>query len=540
MPKDDPLNTLHYQKGSGIFILKSVGSSCNLKYFKNIYKTFIERGFEIMKGKRTKKFGCAAAAALLAVSALSLSAAAQETETFEVAINEDGEVVTLKNETEIGFSDVAYTFGEGEAEGTLLITQEDGTEHTFEDEDLTEDSDYDVIEKLSFLYVVGGDSKDDGFWSYENADEVKLSEPVTMYVLADMNIREEADLDADIIGAADVGSEVEVIGGTPVWFAVVSGDVNGYIAARYLTEDQEEAAEAAAAKTATSETAQSETSSNVDDDANPYISDAGDYYYQVDGVWYQDVSPDSDAGGYYYQVDGEWYEDVAPDSDAGGYFYYETDDGSRYRIMDSDAVSVGYDEDETEFDGVDEDSDAGGYVEDIDGDVDPYVSDADGYYYQVDGVWYQDVSPDSDAGGYYYQVDGEWYEDVSPDSDAGGYFYYETDDGSRYRIMDSDAVSVGYEEDETEFDDVDEDSDAGGYYYEEDNEWYEDVAPDSDAGGYQEDIDGDVDPYASDAGGYYYEADGEWYEDVAPDSDAGGYQEDIDGDVDPYASDAGY
>ncbi len=351
-------------------------------------------------------------AALLAFSASGLSAAAQEAEEqesgiFALALPESGETVTLTNDTEETIADVIYTEEESGTEGSLLITEEDGTEHAFEDADLAEASDYDVIEKLSFFYVVGEDGEDEEFWLYENADEVELSEPVTMFVLADMNIREEADQDADIIGSADAGSEVEITGGTPIWFSVVSGDENGYIAARYLTEDQEEANEAAEAaaveddseteqpETDQTETEQPETeqpeteqsgtdqseeqtesAAEDDSDVNPYESDAGGYYYQVDGVWYEDVAPDSDAGGYYYQVDGEWYEDVAPDSDADGYFYYETADGRRYRILDPSAVSIGYDELESEFDDVDEDSDAGGYLTDIEGDVDPDASDA--------------------------------------------------------------------------------------------------------------------------------------------------------------------
>ncbi len=386
-----------------------------------------------MRGRTTMRFGCIAAAALLAVSATGVFAAAEEAEngtgTFEVEAGENG-TVTLTNDTGAAISEVTYTEADDASGGSLLITEEDGTEHTFENVDLTEEQNYNIIAKFSFFYVIGEEYEEEGedeareeVWNYEDADGIELDEPVTMYVLADMNIRAEGDTDAEIVGSADVGTEVEVSGGTPIWFSVTQGDTEGYIAARYLTEDEEEAEEAAEAaaaaaeteetlstqteaqteaqpETTQSETAQTETQSetaqsettqteaqsgteDVDGDADPYASDAGGYYYEVDGVTYQDVAPDSDAGGYYYQVDGEWYEDESPDSDAEGYFYYETADGKRYRILDSNAVSVGYDDPEQDavfgYDYEEPDGYVDGYSDDIDGDVDPYASDAGGY-----------------------------------------------------------------------------------------------------------------------------------------------------------------
>ncbi len=231
-----------------------------------------------MKGIRTMRFGCIAAAALLVVSATGIFAAAEETEQatesetgiFEVEVGDNG-TVDLKNDTGAGISEITYTEADDKSGGSLLITEDDGTEHTFEDVDLTEEKDYNIIAKFSFFYVIGEEYEEENedeakeeVWNYEDADAIELSEPVSMYVLADMNIREEAEKDAEIVGSVDVGTEVEVSGGTPIWFSVTDGDTEGYIAARYLTEDQEEAEEAAAAaaasaETSTTEAAQTET-----------------------------------------------------------------------------------------------------------------------------------------------------------------------------------------------------------------------------------------------------------------------------------------
>ncbi len=290
-----------------------------------------------MKETRIKRGGCVAAAALLILAAGSFPAAAEESEgeaeTFELVLSESGESVTLSNDTGEFVSDMIFTEGE-ESGGTLLITEEDGTEHVFEDADLTGASYYDVIEKLSFFYVKGVDDEGEEIWIYETGGERELSEPVTMYTLDELNIRADADWDAEILGTAAVGTEVEVTGVTPIWFTVAEEDGPAYMAARYLTTDREEMEEAAAAAAEySSGEEQAETDSDSDGDEDSYDSDTDSYYED-------DVAYDSDAGGYYE-------DDVAYDSDAGG--YYEDD-------VDYDSDAGGYYTDD-----VDADSDAGGY-----------------------------------------------------------------------------------------------------------------------------------------------------------------------------------
>ncbi|MCC8102499.1 MAG: SH3 domain-containing protein, partial [Clostridiales bacterium] len=56
-----------------------------------------------------------------------------------------------------------------------------------------------------------------------------------------VTVRESADGSSEALGYADRGSELEVLGGTSTWFLITQGDLTGYVAARYLTVDAEEA-----------------------------------------------------------------------------------------------------------------------------------------------------------------------------------------------------------------------------------------------------------------------------------------------------------
>ncbi len=279
---------------------------------------------------------------------------AAETETFEIAVNEDGGTATLVNDSDVSIQEPAYTPGSDEnANGTLVVTEQDGTVHTFEDIELDEGSSYTILEKIGFLYVT--DPQDEDVWYYEDAPEMTLDTPVTMYALTDVNIREEMDTSSESLGQAQTGSEVEVAGGAPEWLKVTQGDVSGYIAARYLTADEEDLQEAQeedatrteaeeAALAAAEEAAGGSEDASVYDDADAYASDAGGYYYD-DADAYA-----SDAGGYYYD-DADAYASDAGDyaSDTGDYTYDDADayasDAGGYTyeaVYDCDGSGNGY------------------------------------------------------------------------------------------------------------------------------------------------------------------------------------------------------
>ncbi len=319
-----------------------------------------------MKRKISGKMGSIFLSALLAVTGISGAFAfpafaeeeTAEEETFEISVNENGGTATLINDTDTAIEEPAYTPGSDEnASGTLTVTEEDGTVHNFDDIKLDEGSEFTILEKIGFFYVT--DPKDEDTWYYEDASEKTLDVPVTMYALTSVNIREGMDTSSESLGQAETGSEVEVTGGAPEWLKVTQGDVSGYIAARYLTADEEDLAEAQdedAARAEAEEVAlaaaeeaavSTDTDTSVYDDVDDYASDAGGYYY--DDV--DDYA--SDAGGYYYDdaddyaSDAGGYSDSA--SDTGDYTYeavYDCDGSGNgyYEITDSSGNVVGYED----------------------------------------------------------------------------------------------------------------------------------------------------------------------------------------------------
>ncbi len=176
-----------------------------------------------------------------------------------LAVSAEGQTVTLTNVSDRSIAEVSYDYSSDAPSGPILsVTEEDGTVHTFEEADLTEASDYSLCAKLAFLYVWGTDAGGEEVWFYETAEEQMLDASVPMYTESNVNIRREQDIDSEILGTADLGSEVEVLGGTPKWFLVNWNGLTGYISARYLREGTEEETEAES-EAAAEEEAEAET-----------------------------------------------------------------------------------------------------------------------------------------------------------------------------------------------------------------------------------------------------------------------------------------
>ncbi len=103
-------------------------------------------------------------------------------------------------------------------------------------------------EKLGFVYLSGMNGEGQEIVFAETADEVELSDPEVFYTTNLVNIRSEASADSEVAGTAALASEVEVIGGSPIWFHIRQGEVEGYINQRFLTADQNVAAAAQTAE----------------------------------------------------------------------------------------------------------------------------------------------------------------------------------------------------------------------------------------------------------------------------------------------------
>ncbi len=261
------------------------------------------------------------------VTAAETEAEAEEQEfTVETA---DGQTETIVNKTGDSVSEVSYETDDDK--DTLLVTEENGTVHTFEDADLTQASGYSIVKKLSFFFVYGTASDGDEQWFYETADDVTLDEPVTMYTIGMVNIREEPDGDSTLLGTADLDSEVEVLGGTSKWFRANQDDVSGYIAARYLTEDQDEA-ESAATTEENARAASGEGDAAASEEDSGYDGSSG----------YDDYSYD-DSSSYDYSYDDSYsydsYDYGYDDSYSYDSYDYSYDDSSSYDSYDS-----GYDD----------------------------------------------------------------------------------------------------------------------------------------------------------------------------------------------------
>ncbi|MCD8074466.1 MAG: SH3 domain-containing protein [Lachnospiraceae bacterium] len=231
-----------------------------------------------------------------AVAELETEAAEEETEAAEpteIEVTLDGTALTIRNETGLAVSEVsaadltADEDGENDAEeGTdsdsaestgeepvglaLVFTLEDGTEHVFEvseASELTALADLTLTEKIGFFFLSGTDANGDAKVFYETADEITLEEPVTMYAIGSVTIREEADGSSEALGYVDRGSEVEVLGGTSVWFLVKQSETTGYVAARYLTTDEAEAQAAVEAEASAQAAAQAAAAAAAQDAA---------------------------------------------------------------------------------------------------------------------------------------------------------------------------------------------------------------------------------------------------------------------------------
>lgn len=242
-----------------------------------------------MKMKSVKAFLSIVTAASLAVSApaavFAEDAAAQEAEAqdsdgeataedFTIAF--DGGELSVTNQTtqtikeaklvEAAADDSEETADASkEAKMNLVLTEEDGTEHTFQDVTVDKWKDAVLVNSYEFLYINYKDESGKDQEAAETADERTFDEPITMYVSANVHVRKEADKESESLKVAALGDEFKVIAAVPGWFKVENGDDTGYVFHSYLTEDKaavdalvkaKQEADAAAAQAAAAAAAQ--------------------------------------------------------------------------------------------------------------------------------------------------------------------------------------------------------------------------------------------------------------------------------------------
>lgn len=248
-----------------------------------------------MKMKSVKAFLSIVTAASLAVSApaavFAEDAAAQEAEAqdsdgeataedFTIAF--DGGELSVTNQTtqtikeaklveaaaddsEEADNSEETTDASKEAKMDLVLTEEDGTEHTFQDVTVDKWKDAVLVNSYEFLYINYKDESGKDQEAAETADERTFDEPITMYVSANVHVRKEADKESESLKVAALGDEFKVIAAVPGWFKVENGDDTGYVFHSYLTEDKaavdalvkaKQEADAAAAQAAAAAAAQ--------------------------------------------------------------------------------------------------------------------------------------------------------------------------------------------------------------------------------------------------------------------------------------------
>ena len=238
-----------------------------------------------MKKKYVTKLFCLMTAAALTLSTPAVLWAEEAAETTEEAAKETDEKaedfvialedkeLTVKNETSTVVASAELKEAEADKDSKekkvdLVLTEEDGTVHTFENVDAGNWTDPSLVGSYEFLYVVYKDASGKEQEALETADECDFEKPLTMYASTSVHIRKEASKDAESLKVAQLGDEYQVTGGAPGWFRVESGDIKGYAYHSYLTEDkaavdelvkkmeEEKAAQAAAAAAAAQAAAQ--------------------------------------------------------------------------------------------------------------------------------------------------------------------------------------------------------------------------------------------------------------------------------------------
>lgn len=129
---------------------------------------------------------------------------------------------------------------DADASCTVVLTTADG-ERIFEDAKPEAWTDAKLVEEQGFWYIQYTDAEGSQRELAETADMVELDEPLTMWTLTDVYVREAADGESEALAVANLGDECSVTAVLPGWYQVEYGEVEGYINHKFLTDDEAEA-----------------------------------------------------------------------------------------------------------------------------------------------------------------------------------------------------------------------------------------------------------------------------------------------------------
>lgn len=151
--------------------------------------------------------------------------------------------ITIMNETETEVTSAQVEeASDSETEGvcTVILTAADG-QHTFEGAVPEKWTEPRLIEDHGFLYIryteADGSSRD----AAETGEAVTPEDELTMWSVANVNMREETNADSKIVKTVALGDECKVLKILPGWFQVEYQEATGYINHKYLSDNKEEA-----------------------------------------------------------------------------------------------------------------------------------------------------------------------------------------------------------------------------------------------------------------------------------------------------------
>lgn len=201
--------------------------------------------------KKWLSFSVSVAAALMGIT---YTAAAQEAE--EIVLEVNGAQIAVVNDTEAEVISAEVRTGAAEEQSeagtdaaaqdgadascTVVLTTADG-ERIFENAEPDAWTDAKLVEEQGFWYIQYTDAEGSQRELAETADMAELDEPLTMWTLTDVYVREAADGESEALAVANLGDECSVTAVLPGWYQVTYGEVAGYINHKFLTDDEEEA-----------------------------------------------------------------------------------------------------------------------------------------------------------------------------------------------------------------------------------------------------------------------------------------------------------
>lgn len=170
------------------------------------------------------------------------AAAVQEEEPEDITLTlEEGEL-EITNQTEYSFTEAELEEQKKEEEEPLMalvLSEENGEEHTFENVEADSWTEPLLYDEYGFLYITYKDAEGKTKEVEETAEEKKFEGELTMYASSNVHVREKADQESESLKVLQLGDEATAIGAVPGWIKVKSGDVTGYVYHSYITENKE-------------------------------------------------------------------------------------------------------------------------------------------------------------------------------------------------------------------------------------------------------------------------------------------------------------